>query len=198
MAGDTFLPLIGNLAADPELRFTPTGKAVCGFGVISTPRTFDRQSGGWKDGTGMYMRCTAWDAMAEHIAESLRRGDRVVVYGKLGQRNWEDKEGNKRSSIELTVEEIGPSLRFATARITKATRTNTTNRPAAQEAPADPWEQSTTADNADGAQPATQQASAEPAASAKAPAKTAKASRAGASKSKAAAKEKDVVGAARS
>jgi len=106
----------------PELRFTPTGHAVANFTVASTPRTFDRQSGEWRDGDALFLRCTAWRDPAEHIAESLTRGDRVVVQGRLRQRSFETRDGDKRTVIELDVDEIGPSLRYATVKVTKASR----------------------------------------------------------------------------
>jgi len=106
----------------PELRFTPTGHAVANFTVASTPRTFDRQSGEWRDGDALFLRCTAWRDPAEHIAESLTRGDRVVVQGRLRQRSFETRDGDKRTVVELDVDEIGPSLRYATVKVTKASR----------------------------------------------------------------------------
>lgn len=122
MAGETTITVIGNLTGDPELRFTPSGAAVANFTVASTPRNFDRQTQEWKDGDTLFMRCNAWRQLAENVAESLTRGSRVVVTGRVGQRNWEDKEGGKRTSIELTVDEVGPSLRYATAKVTRAAR----------------------------------------------------------------------------
>jgi single-strand DNA-binding protein len=122
MAGDTVITVIGNLTADPELRFTPSGAAVANFTVASTPRTFDRQSGEWKDGEALFMRCNIWRQAAENVAESLTRGARVVVQGRLKQRSFETKEGEKRTVVELEVEEIGPSLRYATAKVNKVSR----------------------------------------------------------------------------
>ena len=122
MANETITTIVGNLTADPELRFTPNGVAVANFTVASTPRTFDRQSGEWRDGDALFLRCTAWRDPAEHIAESLTRGDRVVVQGRLRQRSFETRDGDKRTVIELDVDEIGPSLRYATVKVTKASR----------------------------------------------------------------------------
>jgi len=122
MAGDTILTVVGNLTADPELRFTPSGAAVANFTVASTPRTFDRQTQEWKDGDALFMRCNVWRQAAENVAESLTRGARVVVSGRLKQRSYETKEGEKRTVVELEVDEIGPSLRYATAKVTKASR----------------------------------------------------------------------------
>jgi single-strand DNA-binding protein len=119
MAGDTILTIIGNLTADPELRFTPAGAAVANFTVASTPRTFNRATGEWEDGEALFMRCTIWRQAAENVAESLTRGARVVVQGRLQQRSFQTQEGEKRTVMELTVDEIGPSLRYATAKVTK-------------------------------------------------------------------------------
>jgi single-strand DNA-binding protein len=122
MAGDTVLTVIGNLTADPELRFTPSGAAVANFTVASTPRTFDRQSGEWKDGEALFLRCNIWRQAAENVAESLTRGARVIVSGRLKQRSYETREGEKRTVVELEVEEVGPSLRYATAKVNKISR----------------------------------------------------------------------------
>ncbi|WAL65657.1 single-stranded DNA-binding protein [Amycolatopsis cynarae] len=122
MAGDTVITLVGNLTSDPELRFTPSGAAVANFTVASTPRTFDRASGEWKDGEALFMRCNIWRQAAENVAESLTRGARVVVQGRLKQRSFETKEGEKRTVVELEVDEIGPSLRYATAKVNKVSR----------------------------------------------------------------------------
>ena len=123
MAGETTLTIIGNLTQDPELRFTPSGAAVANFTVASTPRTFDRQSNEWKDGETLFMRCSVWREAAENVAESLQRGMRVVVTGRLVSRSWEDKEsGQKRSVMEMQVDEVGPSLRYATAKVNKTQR----------------------------------------------------------------------------
>jgi single-strand DNA-binding protein len=122
MAGDTVITVIGNLTADPELRFTPGGAAVANFTVASTPRTFDRQTSEWKDGDALFMRCSIWREAAENVAESLTKGARVVVSGRLKQRSYETREGEKRTVVELEVDEIGPSLRYATAKVNKASR----------------------------------------------------------------------------
>ncbi|CAJ1511227.1 single-stranded DNA-binding protein [[Mycobacterium] burgundiense] len=122
MAGDTIITVVGNLTADPELRFTPSGAAVANFTVASTPRMFDRQSGEWKDGEALFLRCSIWREAAENVAESLTRGARVVVQGRLKQRSFETREGEKRTVMELEVDEIGPSLRYATAKVNKASR----------------------------------------------------------------------------
>jgi single-strand DNA-binding protein len=122
MAGETVITVVGNLTADPELRFTPAGAAVANFTVASTPRTFDRQSGEWKDGEALFLRCNIWRQAAENVAETLQRGMRVVVQGRLRQRSFETKEGEKRTVVELEVDEIGPSLRFATAKVNRISR----------------------------------------------------------------------------
>ena len=122
MAGDTIITVVGNLTADPELRFTPSGAAVANFTVASTPRIFDRQSNEWKDGDALFMRCSIWREAAENVAESLTRGSRVIVQGRLKQRSYETREGEKRTVVELEVDEIGPSLRYATAKVNKASR----------------------------------------------------------------------------
>ena len=122
MAGDTIITVVGNLTADPELRFTPSGAAVANFTVASTPRMFDRQTNEWKDGEALFLRCNVWRQAAENVAESLTRGARVVVTGRLKQRSFETKEGETRTVIELEVDEIGPSLRYATAKVNKVSR----------------------------------------------------------------------------
>jgi single-strand DNA-binding protein len=122
VAGDTIITVVGNLTADPELRFTPSGAAVANFTVASTPRIFDRQSNEWKDGDALFMRCSIWREAAENVAESLTRGSRVIVQGRLKQRSYETREGEKRTVVELEVDEIGPSLRYATAKVNKANR----------------------------------------------------------------------------
>ncbi len=124
MAGETTITVVGNLTADPELRFTQSGAAVASFTVASTPRTFDKASGEWKDGEALFLRCNVWRQVAENVAESLTRGSRVLVSGRLRQRSFETKEGEKRTVIELEVDEIGPSLRYATAKVTKLARNN--------------------------------------------------------------------------
>ncbi|HEY2764263.1 MAG TPA: single-stranded DNA-binding protein [Pseudonocardiaceae bacterium] len=122
MAGETVITVVGNLTADPELRFTPSGAAVANFTVASTPRTFDRQSGEWKDGDALFLRCNIWRQAAENTAESLTRGMRVIVSGRLRQRSYETREGEKRTVVELEVDEVGPSLRYATAKVNKVSR----------------------------------------------------------------------------
>ena len=122
MAGDTIITIIGNLTADPELRFTSSGAAVTSFTVASTPRTFDRQAGEWKNGQALFMPCQAWRAMAENIAESLTKGTRVIVQGRLVQRSYTTREGENRTVVEMQVDEIGPSLRYAKAQVTRQPR----------------------------------------------------------------------------
>jgi single-strand DNA-binding protein len=122
MAGETTITVIGNLTNDPELRFTPSGAAVANFTVASTPRTFDRQSNDWKDGETLFLRCSVWRDAAENVAESLSRGSRVIVSGRLKSRTYDTKEGEKRTVIELDVDEVGPSLRYATAKVNKTSR----------------------------------------------------------------------------
>ena len=122
MAGETVITVVGNLTADPELRFTPSGAAVANFTVASTPRTFDRQSGEWKDGEALFLRCNIWRQAAENAAESLTRGMRVIVNGRLRQRSFETREGEKRTVVEMEVDEVGPSLRYATAKVNKISR----------------------------------------------------------------------------
>ena len=139
MAGDTTLTIVGNLTADPELRFTSTGTAVANFVVASTPRTFDRSTGQWVDGEALFLRCTAWAQLAEHTAESLTKGMRVIVAGRLRQRSFQTREGDKRSVIELDVDEVGPSLRYATATVTKTTPTTTTGTGAENDDTAPPF-----------------------------------------------------------
>lgn len=122
MAGETIIAVVGNLTADPELRSTKNGRSVAGFTIASTPRTFDRQSQQWVDGDVLFLRCTVWGDLAEHCASSLAKGMRVVAQGRLTQHSWEDEQHQKRSSVELQVDEIGPSLRYATAQVAKAQR----------------------------------------------------------------------------
>lgn len=122
MAGETIITIVGNLTADAELRYTPSGAAVSNFTVASTPRTFDKATNEWKDGDALFMRCNAWRQLAENVAESLTRGARVVVTGRLKQRSFETKEGDKRTVVELDVDEIGPSLKYATATVNKVAR----------------------------------------------------------------------------
>ncbi len=127
MAGETTLTVIGNLTVAPELRYTQSGTAVANFAIASTPRTFDRQSGQWRDGDTLFLRCTCWNQLAEHVAACLDRGMRVVAQGRLRQRSY-DKAGEKRSTIEFEVDEIGPSLRYATATVTKLAPTTAAGR----------------------------------------------------------------------
>jgi single-strand DNA-binding protein len=122
MAGETTLTVIGNLTADPDLKFTTSGAAVANFTVASTPRTLDRQSGEWKDGEALFLRCNIWREAAENVAETLSKGSRVIVTGRLKQRSYETREGEKRTVVELEVDEIGPSLRYATAKLNKVSR----------------------------------------------------------------------------
>src|SRR3954468_7771912 len=122
MAGETTITVVGNLTDDPELRFTPSGAAVAKFRIASTPRTLDRQSGEGKGGGPLFLACNIWRDAAEHVAESLQRGARVIVQGRLRQRSYETREGEKRTVYELEVDEIGPSLRYATAKVQKMAR----------------------------------------------------------------------------
>ena len=119
--GETIITVVGNLTADPELRYTQNGLAVANFTIASTPRTFDRQANDWKDGEALFLRASCWREFAEHVAGSLTKGARVVATGRLKQRSYETKEGEKRTAIELEVDEIGPSLRYATAQVTRST-----------------------------------------------------------------------------
>jgi len=120
MAGETIITVVGNLTADPELRYTQNGLAVANFTIASTPRTYDRASNEWKDGEALFLRASCWREFAEHVAGSLTKGTRVMAQGRLRQRSYETKEGEKRTSIELDIDEIGPSLRYATAQVTRA------------------------------------------------------------------------------
>jgi len=122
MAGETIMTVVGNLTADPELRFTPSGAAVANFTVASTPRKFNAQTNQWEDMDALFMRCNIWRQAAENVAESLTRGSRVVVTGRLRQRSYDTKEGEKRTVVELEVDEIGPSLKYATAKVNKVSR----------------------------------------------------------------------------
>src|SRR4051812_42385562 len=122
MAGDTIITVVGNLTGDPELRFTPSGAAVANFTVASTPRAFDRQSNEWKDQETLFMRCSVWREAAENIAESLQRGNRVIVTGRLKSRSYETKEGEKRTVLELEVDEVGPALGCAAGKINRTQR----------------------------------------------------------------------------
>ena len=120
MAGETIITVVGNLTADPELRYTQNGLPVCNFTIASTPRSFDRQANEWKDGEALFLRASVWREFAEHVAGSLTKGMRVIATGRLKQRSYQDREGNNRTAIELEVDEIGPSLRYATAQVTRA------------------------------------------------------------------------------
>ncbi len=122
MAGETVITVVGNLTDDPDLRFTPSGAAVANFTVASTARLFDRQTNEWKDGDPLFLRCSVWRQAAENVAESLQRGMRVIVQGRLKQRSYETREGEKRSVVELDVDEVGAALKYATAKVTKTSR----------------------------------------------------------------------------
>src|SRR3569832_2535292 len=122
MAGDTVITVIENLTTEPEQRITPSGAAVASFTIASTPRTFDRNSNEWKDGEALFLRCSIWRQAAESVAESLQRGMRVIAQGRLKQRSYETREGEKRTVVELDVEELGPSLKYATAKVNRTTR----------------------------------------------------------------------------
>ncbi len=124
MAGETVITVVGNLVDDPELRFTPSGAAVANFRIASTPRTFDRQTNEWKDGDALFLSCSVWRQAAENVAESLQKGMRVVVQGRLKSRQYETREGEKRTVFEIEVEEVGPSLKYATAKVTRAARSS--------------------------------------------------------------------------
>ena len=153
-AGDTQITMIGNLVNDPELRFTPSGAAVAKFTVASTPRYMDRATNEWKDGDTLFLQCQIWRQAAENVAESLTRGMRVIVSGRLKQRSYETKEGEKRTVFEVEVDEVGPSLRNASAKVTKTARPNGGQSSAggfsAASASEDPWASSTTSSNAGG------------------------------------------------
>jgi single-strand DNA-binding protein len=143
VSNEPVITVVGNLTDDPELRFTPSGAAVAKFRVASTPRYLDRQAGEWRDGDPLFLTCNIWRDPAEHVAESLKRGTRVIVHGRLRQRSYETREGEKRTVYELEVDEIGPSLRYATAAVKRMTRTNTpattTATPATSATQDDPW-----------------------------------------------------------
>jgi single-strand DNA-binding protein len=152
VAGDTVITVIGNLTDDPELRFTPSGAAVANFTVASTPRIFKRESNSWEDGDTLFMRCSVWRQYAENVAESLVRGTRVIVQGRLKQRSYETREGEKRTVVELEVEDIGPALRYATAKVQRTQRSGPGGpggAPQQASGPsaggADPWASSTPA-----------------------------------------------------
>jgi single-strand DNA-binding protein len=138
MAGETTITIIGNLVDDPDLRFTPSGAAVANFRIASTPRTFDRQANEWKDGDTLFMSCSVWRQAAENVAESLQRGMRVIVQGRLKSRSYETREGEKRTVFEIDVDEVGPSLRSATAKVTRASRSGGSS-PSSTSGGEDPW-----------------------------------------------------------
>ena len=149
MTGETIITLVGNLVDDPILRFLPgSGAAVANFTIASTPRAFDKQSNEWKDGDAMFLNCSVWRQAAEHVAESLTKGTRVIVQGRLKSRSYDDREGNKRTAFEVDVEEIGPSLAWATVVVTRATGGGKTapRQPAGRTQPTDPWAQPIPAD----------------------------------------------------
>ncbi len=153
MAGDTVITVVGNLTDDPELRFTSSGAAVANFTVASTPRFFDKNTNDWKDGDALFLRCSIWRQAAENVAETLTKGARVIVQGRLKQRSYETREGEKRTVYELDVDEVGPSLKYATAKVAKVTRGGGGGgfgggAPAAPSAPAeDPWASAPAADD---------------------------------------------------
>ena len=138
MAGETIITVVGNLTADPELRYTQNGLAVANFTIASTPRTFDRQANEWKDGEALFLRASVWREFAEHVAGSLTKGSRVIATGRLKQRSYETKEGEKRTTMELEIDEIGPSLRYATASVTRAQSTAVRSAAAAPSGAASP------------------------------------------------------------
>ncbi len=151
MAGETIITVVGNLTADPELRYTQNGLAVANFTIASTPRSFDRATNDWKDGEALFIRASVWREFAEHVAGSLTKGSRVIASGRLKQRLYETKEGEKRTSIELEVDEIGPSLRYATAQVTRATSSREGGAPrGGGQVAEEPWAASAPADAAGG------------------------------------------------
>jgi single-strand DNA-binding protein len=133
VTGETIITVVGNLTADPELRYTQSGLAVVNFTIASTPRSFDRQANEWKDGEAMFLRASCWREFAEHVAGSLSKGSRVIATGRLKQRSYQDREGQNRTAIELEVDEIGPSLRYATAQVTRAAGKGNAAQPTAQD-----------------------------------------------------------------
>jgi single-strand DNA-binding protein len=149
MAGETTITLVGNLTADPELRFTPSGAAVANFTVASTPRTFDRQTNEWRDGEAMFLNCAVWRQAAENVAESLQKGMRVIVQGRLRSRSYETRDGERRTVFEIDVDEIGPALRYATAKVTRnasgSSQGGASARPQAGSYGDDPWASGTPA-----------------------------------------------------
>jgi single-strand DNA-binding protein len=139
MAGETIITVVGNLTSDPELRYTQNGLAVANFTIASTPRTFDRAANEWKDGEALFLRASVWRDFAEHVAGSLTKGSRVIASGRLKQRSYETKEGEKRTSFELEIDEIGPSLRYATATVTRAQSSGGGRGAPASGAVEEPW-----------------------------------------------------------
>lgn len=139
MVGETVITVIGNLTADPELRFTQNGLPVANFTIASTPRIFDRAANEYKDGDALFLRASCWREFAEHVAGSLTKGMRVIAQGRLRQRSYQDREGNQRTAIELEVDEIGPSLRYATAQVTRAASSSGQQRPAASAPAQEQW-----------------------------------------------------------
>ncbi|MGZ0070012.1 single-stranded DNA-binding protein [Microbacterium arborescens] len=139
MPGETVLTVVGNLTADPELRYTQNGLPVVNFTIASTPRTFDRQANEWKDGEALFLRASAWREFAEHVAGTLTKGMRVIATGRLRQRNYQDREGQTRTAIELGIDEIGPSLRYATAQVTRAAAGGTAAQPTASQRQHEPY-----------------------------------------------------------
>jgi single-strand DNA-binding protein len=152
MAGETVITVVGNLTADPELRYTQNGLAVANFTIASTPRTFDRAANDWKDGEALFLRASVWREFAEHVAGSLSKGARVIATGRLKQRSYETKEGEKRTSFEIEVDEIGPSLRYATAQVTRTTGGASRGGQGGQSAPGaeEPWASAPAADSSSG------------------------------------------------
>ena len=154
MAGETVITVVGNLTSDPELRYTQNGLAVANFTIASTPRNFDRATNDWKDGEALFLRASVWREFAEHVAGSLTKGSRVIATGRLKQRSYETKEGEKRTSIELEVDEIGPSLRYATAQVTRAASSRDSGggapRGGGGQVAEEPWAASAPADSSGG------------------------------------------------
>lgn len=149
MAGETVITVVGNLTSDPELRYTQNGLAVANFTIASTPRTFDRASNDWKDGEALFLRASVWREFAEHVAGSLTKGSRVIATGRLKQRSYETKEGEKRTSFEIEIDEIGPSLRYATAQVTRTSSSRDGGGSRGQVAD-EPWAASAPADASSG------------------------------------------------
>ena len=153
MAGETVITVVGNLVDDPELRFTPSGAAVANFRIASTPRTFDKQANEWKDGDALFLSCSVWRQAAENVAESLQKGMRVVVQGRLKQRSYETREGEKRTVVELEVEEVGPSLKYATAKVARVQRSGGGGYGSQGGGGDDPWATSPAQGQPQGGQP---------------------------------------------